>query len=47
MWFTHVSRMLDLARGRARTLVLDALDSSGETVLTTYARSERLQPARR
>ena len=47
MWFTHVSRMIDLARGRTRPLVLDALDSSGEPVLTTYARLERLQPARR
>jgi hypothetical protein len=47
MWFSHVSRMLDLARSRARPLVLDALDASGDAVLTTYARLERLRTARR
>jgi hypothetical protein len=43
LWFTHVSRMLDLARGPSRRLVLDAFDSSGEPSLATYSHLERLR----
>jgi hypothetical protein len=43
-WFAHIKALLDLAYGRDREPVLDALQSSDEPTMTTYARLQRLQP---
>jgi hypothetical protein len=46
-WFVHVQRLLDLARGGDRAVILDALASSEEPTLAMYARLERIQVSRR
>jgi hypothetical protein len=46
-WYSHLSRLLDLAIGRDRQPILDALEGSEEPTLATYARIERMQLSKR
>ncbi len=47
LWFVFVRRLLDLSRSDARRDVLEAMDRSGDSVLSLYARLERLVPPAR
>jgi hypothetical protein len=44
LWFVFVTRLLDLAHGDARREVLEAMESSGDAVLSVYGRLERMLP---
>ena len=45
LWFVFVGRLLDLSRSDARHDVLDAMEGSGDPVLSLYARLERIVPS--
>jgi hypothetical protein len=47
LWFTHASRVLDLARGEDREEVLETLVLSGEPVISLYAQLAAMRQARR
>jgi hypothetical protein len=45
LWFVFVTRLIELARGDLRREMLDAMESSGDAVLSLYGRLERMVPA--